>query len=90
MGDHRVLRPLSQQHVQAETVFGRQRLGCRGGDLSGQGAACAVRLLGDVLIQLHLAEPEQQDQHQQHGGQYHQRQGAGQCQGAAAQVGVAA
>lgn len=90
MGDHRVLGPLRQQHIQAETVLGGQWLGGRGGDLPGKRATRAVRLLGNVLIQLYLAKPQQQNEHQQHGGQYHQRQGTGQCQGAAAQVGVAA
>ena len=58
------LRPLGEDDVQAQGVVGRQRIGHQGGDLSGQLAAGPVCLGGDIALQLDLAEPEHQYEHQ--------------------------
>ncbi|OWL91002.1 hypothetical protein B7O88_01495 [Halopseudomonas aestusnigri] len=78
MGDHRVLVPLGQQDVETQAIFRCQWLGGTRRYLARQRAANAVGLLGDILLQLYLAQPEDEHQDQDQGRDHHQRHRAGQ------------
>ena len=84
MSDHRVLVPLGQQNVQAQPVFGCQWFRSACCNLACQCATDAVGLLRNILLQLHLAQPEDQNQHEQQRGNHHQRHRPGQSQRATA------